>query len=181
MTIKNPRISVSLNPSSDAILTRLSELTSQSKSSIVAEFLEETCIPMFQRMIPVLEAASIASEEAKSATKRGFEQAEDRLREALGVSHDLFDSISKPLLDDAEKIIRRAPKSRAGAVALVATSRPATKARPPHVTRGSGIPNTSKIITKSPIKTPSASASLKKALPNRSKQASKPLKHKLKG
>jgi hypothetical protein len=181
MATKNPRISVMLNPSSDAILRRLSDLTGQSKSSIVAEFLEDTCMPMFQRMIPVLEAAATASEEAKAATKQSFVEAENRLMEVLGVTEDLFDTVSKPLLDDAEKIRRRAPKVRDGGDALVAPSRPAPEVLPPHVTRGSGTPNKGKSKAKTTMKTGSNEVLIKKASKNQLKQASEPFKRKVKG
>lgn len=85
MATKNPRISVMIKPESEAILTRLSAVTGQSKSSIIAEFLEDTCMPMLERLVIVLEAASSATDDAKLALRQGFADAEHKLANIAGV------------------------------------------------------------------------------------------------
>ncbi len=133
MATKNPRISVMLKPESDQILSRLSAVSKQSKSSIIADFIEDTCMPMFERMVIVLEAAANASEDAKAAAKQGFVDAEKKLLDVVGITTDLFEEASAPLFNDEKALPRRAgqaPRNTRGAAA-----------RPPHVTRGSGTPN----------------------------------------
>lgn len=142
MATKNPRISVMLKPESDQILSRLSAATRQSKSSIIAEFLEETMMPMLERMVVVLEAAATASDEAKAAAKQGFAEAEEKLLSLVGMTTDLFDGASAPLMGKQEKATRG--QAGRGGRAAAAAAGLAPKARPPHVTRGSGTPNTSK-------------------------------------
>ena len=153
MATKNPRISVMLKPESDVILSRLSAVSKQSKSSIIAEFLEETCMPMFERMVVVLEAAANATDEAKAATRQGFAEAEEKLVGVLGMTTDLFDQASRPVMEEAatERTDGRARKRPA--------ARPDPASRPPHVTRGSGTPNTSAKTAKSPMKTGSGKVS----------------------
>lgn len=140
MATKNPRISVMLKPESDAILTRLSAATKQSKSSIIAEFLEDTCMPMFERMVIVLEAAATATDDAKAAARQGFADAEEKLLGVVGMTTDLFETASRPLLDDVARAPGRSDRGGRAAAPAAATE----PARPPHVTRGSGTPNTSK-------------------------------------
>lgn len=145
MPATNPRISVTVVPSVDAILTRLSALTGQSKSSFIAEVLESS-IPVLERMVTVLDAAQQAKHTLKAQTVRDMEAAESRLQEMLGITMDIFDETSAPILEEAERIKRR----KAGAAGGDAQARtPAGEpAGPPHVTRGSGTPNKDKKITK---------------------------------
>ena len=155
MATKNPRVSVMLKPSSNAILDRLCAVSGQSKSGLIAEFLEDTCMPMFERMVIVLEAANTVTDEAKAAARQGFQDAEDKLMEVAGLTSDMFDSAARPILQEAERIKRRASTSRVARAGRAATRAgdPAPEARPPHVTRGSGTPNTVTRVSSSPMKT----------------------------
>lgn len=176
MATKNPRISVMLKPESDVILTRLAAVTKQSKSSIIAEFLEDTCMPMFERMVVVLEAAATATDDAKAAARQGFAEAEEKLLGVVGMTTDLFDQASSPILEDA------AAKRTDGRTRKRPPARPDSASRPPHVTRGSGTPNTPNCtcqsIEGSLVGNPSCPVhSLAKA----SKRASKPRSSKVKG
>lgn len=144
MPATNPRISVTVQPSVEAVLLRLSELTGQSKSSFIAELLESS-LPILERMVTVIEAAKLAKDSLKTQTLKDMETAEAKLHEVLGVTLDIFDAHSLPILQEAEKIKRR--KGAAGAGAGDALSRapaPEPAARPPHVTRGSGTPKRAK-------------------------------------
>jgi len=115
-------------------------------------------MPMFERMVVVLEAAANATDEAKATAKQGFADAEEKLLGVLGMTTDLFDVASQPLLQDAEKATDQT--GRAGRAAARAAG--LEPARPPHVTRGSGTPNTSAKTANSPMKTGSGKASQKK-------------------
>ena len=177
MATKNPRISVMLKPESDAILTRLSAATKQSKSSIIAEFLEDTCMPMFERMVIVLEAAATATDDAKAAAKQGFAEAEEKLLGVVGMTTDLFDTASYPILESSEKAA--GGTGRGGrAAARAARTEPA---RPPHVTRGSGTPNTGTKTAISPMKAGSKKAPEENTPANAPKRAAKASKSKAKG
>lgn len=167
MATKNPRISVMLKPESNALLTRLSAVTRQSKSGIIAEFLEETCMPMFERMVTVLEAAATATEDAKEATRQGFVEAEEKLLGIVGMTSDLFDLAARPVMEEA------AAERTDGRTRQRPPARPDPASRPPHVTRGSGTPNTATKADKSPMKTGSSLGSVKESTPNRVKRASK--------
>jgi hypothetical protein len=167
MATKNPRISVMLKPESDVILSRLSAVSKQSKSSIIAEFLEETCMPMFERMVVVLEAAANATDEAKAATKQGFADAEEKLLGVIGMTTDLFDQASRPVMDEA------AAKRTDGGTRKRRSARPDSAAQPPHVTRGSGTPNRQAKADIAPMKTGSKAPVTKESPPKRAKRPSK--------
>jgi predicted transcriptional regulator len=177
MATKNPRISVMLKPETDAVLTRLSVATKQSKSSIIAEFLEDACMPMFERMVVVLEAAANATDEAKAAAKQGFADAEEKLLNVMGMTTDLFDVASQPILQSAEKATDQT--GRAGRAAARAAG--LEPARPPHVTRGSGTPNTRTKTDISPMKTGLSVPSHEESPSKRVKRPSKALKPKVGG
>lgn len=154
MATKNPRISVMLSPQSNDILTRLAVVTKQSKSGLIGEFLEESCMPMFERMAVVLEAAANATDEAKVALVQGMLHAEQKMHSLVGLTHDLFDQASFSVTA-AERQTAPPPPPAAGARTEAAA--PAAAPRPPHVTRGSGTPNTpskpSKLTAKAPSTT----------------------------
>jgi len=143
MATKNPRVSVMLKPESDAILSRLSAATKQSKSAIIAEFLEDTCMPMFERMVTVLEAAATATDDAKAAAKQGFADAEQKLLGVVGITNELFDVAARPLVEQQEKA---QGKRKLSDEAERPSEAPDGPARSPHVTRGSGTPITPKCI-----------------------------------
>ena len=178
MATKNPRISVMLKPESDVILTRLSAATKQSKSSIIAEFLEDTCMPMFERMVLVLEAAATATDDAKAAARQGFADAEEKLLGVVGMTTDLFDVAARPLVAPQEKAPGVRPTSDSRRRPSEAADGPA---RPPHVTRGSGTPNRQAKAYIAPMKTGSNAPSVKEAPPKRVKRPSKALKPKVEG
>jgi hypothetical protein len=157
MPATNPRISITVVPSVDAVLSRLSSLTGQSKSSFIAEILESS-MPVLERMVVVLDAAQTAKDTLKSQTVRDMEAAESRLQEMLGITMDIFDETSAPILKEAERIKRRAVAPPAAAVGLAPPAQRAMPAAlsPPYVTRGSGTPNNIKTTTKSTAKAKTA-------------------------
>ena len=68
MTTKNPRLTITLQPALSAQFRRLSELTGQSQSSIIAELLSGS-EPVLERMIRVLEAAEAAKGELRGVSR----------------------------------------------------------------------------------------------------------------
>lgn len=145
MPATNPRISVTVQPSIDALLTRLSELTGQSKSAFVADLLENS-MPILERMVIVIDAAKQAQVSLKDQSLKDMEEAEAKLHEVLGVTMDIFDEGTASILKESERIQRR-KSSAAGAddVPSRARRRAAAASQPPYVTRGSGTPTDKKI------------------------------------
>lgn len=122
----NPRISVTLKPSLDAAIHRLSEATGQSKSSLVAEILEQA-EPVFARMATVIEAAKTATKEAKERMAANLDEAQSKLEVHLGLVNDLFEEHTADLIGDMEQIGRRKAKGAGGRT----HGSGATRARPP--------------------------------------------------
>nr|CRY95076.1 hypothetical protein [uncultured prokaryote] len=106
MQTKNPRLTITLEPSTAAQLDRMSELTGNSKSSMIAELLTNSS-PVFERMIKVLEAAQLVQQEAKQKTAEGLERAQAKIEKQLGLMLDWMDDSSRPILEQAEKVQRR--------------------------------------------------------------------------
>lgn len=183
MATLNPRLSVTLKPSTAALLERMSELTEQSRSSIVSELLESS-EPVFERMVEVLTAAKLVKDDLKEGTKNRLEEAEAQLHAQLGVTLDIFDNSFAPILEAAEAIGRRKRKGRTALARQALADAPAVAeppALPPYVTRGSGTPNKGQSKAKTSMKTGSGKALVKKAPLNRPKQASEPSNHKARG
>lgn len=145
MPATNPRISVTVTPAVEAVLTRISASTKQSKSAIIADLLESS-MPVFERMATVLEAAAHAKDTLRSQASKDMEEAEARLHQILGVTMDIFEESTAPILENAKQVQRRAARGQTGrsgrAAAAAAGLESAT--RPPYVTRGSGTPEKTK-------------------------------------
>lgn len=110
MPATNPRLTITLQPAVAAVLRRLSELTGNSQSAIVGELLHES-LPMFERMAVVLDAAVALKAQAlevPAEIRASLEQAQGRLEQQLGLIMDGTDGTVMPLLDDMEKVLRRA-------------------------------------------------------------------------
>lgn len=171
MPAKNPRISITVKPSTVAVLRRLSELTNESTSHIIADVLEQS-MPVFERVVTVLDAAKKAKEKLTQEHVANLESAEKEVLGYLDMTLDLFDSTTQPILVEAEAISRRkgkgTPQARRGDVR---SAPPAALAvgQPPYVTRGSGTPKrakgTRKAVSSAPVRVASkASKTASKAL-----------------
>lgn len=150
MATKNPRISVTLTPETAAVLARISTLSKGSVSSLVGELLETT-LPVFERMAQALEAAAQLESEAKSAKgdiAAGLQRAQDRLEDQLGLALTTMDDGLRPILEQAEKVSRRAakaPRAVRGAGGLRQSEKASEAVSTPvPVTRGSGTPKKGK-------------------------------------
>ena len=116
MPTKNPRLTITLEPSLAAQLRTLSELTGNSQSSLIAELLEGSG-PVFDRMIQVLQAAKTAKEAMRGRLVSDMEDAQTKMEGALGIAMDGFDLFTGSLLEEAEAVTRRArrgPAARGG-------------------------------------------------------------------
>ena len=112
MPAKNPRLTITLQPTLAAQLRKLSELTGNSQSSLIGELLEGSG-PVFDRMIQVMEAAKTAKEAMRGRIAGDIEQAQARLEEGLGMALEGFDQWTGSLLDEAEAVTRRARRGPA--------------------------------------------------------------------
>lgn len=147
MPTLNPRITVTLTPACSAVLRELSQLAGNSQSAIVGELLESS-MPVFERVVAALRAASTIQQSAKQEIAAGLERAQDKLESQMGLMLGDMDVTMRPLLEAAEKVTRRG----AGGAEERAHSRPtsAPKARvaglvtPVPLTGGSGHPKQQK-------------------------------------
>ena len=158
MPAKNPRLTITLQPSLAAQLRKLSELTGNSQSGLIGELLEGSG-PVFDRMIQVLEAAETAKEAMRGRIAGDMEQAQTRLEKGLGMALEGFDQWTGSLLDEAEAVTRR---GRASA----APHAPAATAPTPLSNRGV---RSDPKPSKTPLKTTISASSLQKR-----EQAKKP-------
>lgn len=112
MPAKNPRLTITMQPSLAAQLRKLSELTGTSQSALIGELLEGSG-PVFDRMIQVLEAAKTAKESMRGKLADDMERAQAKLEGAFGMALEGFDQFTGSLLDEAEAVTRRARRGPA--------------------------------------------------------------------
>lgn len=147
MPTLNPRISITLTPAVAAVLRELSALAGNSQSAIVGELLE-TSLPVFERVVTALRAASQIQESAKVEIAAGLERAQHRIEAQMGLLLSEIDETNRPLLEAAERVTRRgaggaAPGARA-ARPDAAPKAPSGLTTPVSLTGGSGHPKTGK-------------------------------------
>lgn len=134
MPAVNPRLTITMQPEVSATLRRISELTGKSQSAFIGELLESS-MPMFERMAVVLEAAAkLKAEgmEVPGAIARGLDSAQTKLEDQLGLALDVFDTGARPILQQAEKVARRAGRG----VPAGGEARPVRKPPTPMSNRG---------------------------------------------
>src|SRR5882672_5482786 len=128
MPTSNPRLTITLDPSISACLRRLSEVTGNSQSKLIAELLEGS-VPVFERVIATIEAAKSASDEIRGKLAADMQAAQGRVEAQMGFALDEFDGAAAPLLEAVEAVKRRARKgtgARARSAVRPATSAPST-------------------------------------------------------
>ncbi|HWI05620.1 MAG TPA: hypothetical protein VNT52_17570 [Acidimicrobiales bacterium] len=84
MPAKHPRLTITIDPTVHAQLRRLSELTGNSQSALIADLLAGTQ-PVFSRLITVLEAASDARAALKGQLAKELTQAQERMESGIGL------------------------------------------------------------------------------------------------
>jgi len=109
MPTNNPRVNVTLKPSTAAILRKMSTLTGNSQSGLIAELLEAN-EDTFTRLITVLEAAQQAKATLTEEMSAGLKQAQDKLERQLGLVLDTVEEGTAPILAAAEAVKRRAAR-----------------------------------------------------------------------
>ena len=113
MPTKNPRLTMTLTPTTAAQLRRLSELTGSSQASLISELLEGQEM-VFDRVIQALEAAALVKEEMKSSLREDLDRSQQVIEAQLGLVLESLDNASAPLLKEAEKIRRRKGRETGG-------------------------------------------------------------------
>ena len=133
MPAKNPRITITLKPSTHAVLQQMSELTRNSQSSIVGELLSQA-EPIFERMVRVMQLARDAQGQSKDRFLSSLESVQGVLERQLGLMEGEIESRSMDMLDELEQVHRRnlPAASVSSAAGAVADGRP----NPPHLTGG---------------------------------------------
>lgn len=112
MPAKNPRINVTLKPSTHAQMQEVSRLTGNSLSSMVAEMLEQA-EPVFSRLVRVLSAAEQAKQEVRDRMGSDLATAQAQIEKQLGLALGEFDTFSGNLLAEVEQVRRRARRAPA--------------------------------------------------------------------
>jgi hypothetical protein len=129
MPAKNPRLTITLQPSTAAQLRRISALTGNSQSALIAELLTGTG-PVFDRLINVLELAKDAKAAMKGQLAKDLAKAQGRVEHSLGVqAFDLAIEGTLPLFE--EYVHRRARKSSGSAGSARATPTDSVHVTPP--------------------------------------------------
>jgi hypothetical protein len=136
MPTPNPRLTITLEPAVAACLRRLSEVTGNSQSKLIAELLEGS-VPVFERVIATIEAAKTASAEIRGKVATDIDAAQSRIEAQLGFVMDEFDGATAPLLEGVEAVKRRARK---GAERRTSAAAPALAPRPAAGLGGSATP-----------------------------------------
>lgn len=98
MAAKNPRVQVSLTPATYVLVKRLSDVTGESMSSIIAGVVEPSAASL-ARLCAFMERAKTAPEEYRTGVVEGFEKAYQRMEKiADDMEKTLSDLDSQPPL-----------------------------------------------------------------------------------
>lgn len=128
MSTTRPRITVTLTDHQHTVLKRMSELSGSSMSFIVGDFLE-TALPMLERVVVAMQAASQASQEVKHGLVESFTKAEKEILPQLAQMMGQLDMLLEP--------VPAAGSAQAGPAAGAGTRR---RKDPPPSNRGVRIP-----------------------------------------
>lgn len=112
MPTNNPRVNVTLKPSTAAIIRKLSDLTGNSQSGLIAELLEAN-EETFARLITILTAAQDAKAALTEEMHSGLRQAQEKLERQMGLVLETMEEGAAPILEAAEKVQRRASRRSA--------------------------------------------------------------------
>ena len=137
MPTLNPRINVTLSPSSDTLVQRLSSLQGVSKAQVLRELLE-AAEPALHRAVALMEAASGAQRAVLDGLSASLEKAQARAEVAYRRTLSEADSMTADLVSQAQAVRGRNP-ARAAFPARV--TRSAARAGGAGVGARAGAPN----------------------------------------
>lgn len=156
MATSKPRITVTLEPRTYEIVSRLARANGQSMSRVITDFLH-VAEGQMERAVAILEAAAGASDQAKEGVRRTLQRAESALVPALlealeQQQLDLADIAEESGLTPGE-LLEEKVRSQAAAGRRGAPVKGAGRKSPPvPVTRGVGTPRKAKKAAKKPQK-----------------------------
>jgi len=104
-----PRINVTLQPSTHAVLVEMSRLTGNSRSAIIGELLAQA-EPVFERVCLILRAAVEARKGANTRVLEGLREAQGIVEQHLGLVDADFTDRVQGVLEPLERVIRRSAK-----------------------------------------------------------------------
>ena len=110
MPTKNPRLTITMQPSLAAIVRELSALTGSSQGSLIAELLEQGT-PVLERLVVTLRAAQSARADVRNKLAEDLSAAQQRIESQLGFAMEDFNQATAPLLSDVETVRRRRAKA----------------------------------------------------------------------
>lgn len=110
MATQNPRITVTLQPETYALVRELSRLNGASLSATIGGMLDEVS-PVLHRVVKVLHAAEMAKASVRGNLVSDLEAAQSKVEERLGLALDAFTGCEQPLLDMFDQVERRSPKT----------------------------------------------------------------------
>lgn len=107
MPTNKPRITITLEPHTHAVLTELSRLQGKSKSGIITEFLE-TVVPVLERTCYLLQLAQSATATVNDDLKASMERAEATLfkmfNDAMGEMDGVTELLSRGVDESSAKV-----------------------------------------------------------------------------
>lgn len=116
MPATNPRLSVTLPPSIDALVTRMAELQRSSRASVIRELLEAS-EPAFRRAVALMEAATGAAQALRHSVASALEAEQAKAEEVLGHRMAAIDQLTLDLVAQAQAVKARRPARTRGSAA----------------------------------------------------------------
>ena len=129
MPTTNPRINVTLSPSTDALVRRLATFQRVSKSQVLRELLI-AAEPALQRVAALMEAAEGAQKGVLQGLATGLEKAQGKAELDLAEQLRAVESMTADLVDLAEQVRGRRP-ARASALVGARAGRSGARNPPP--------------------------------------------------
>lgn len=100
MPTTKPRVQVTLEPETHAVIERLAALQGRTRGSVIAEMLDAV-VPTIERSVALLEAALSAPELIKDGLRAVVQGAQEDLAEAAGDTSKQLDILMRSLDSDA--------------------------------------------------------------------------------
>jgi hypothetical protein len=136
MPTLNPRITITVTPHVAAVLSRFSQVTGRSQSSMVGEILSEAA-PMIAKMIKVIEAAKAVEKDLAASLIEPFDKAQAHIEKQLGLALETANTTTGDLLHKVEAIGRRnTRRKKSSERALLRPALSVGSNRPPLSNRG---------------------------------------------
>lgn len=135
MPTQNPRVNVTLSPTTDALVGRMARLQRVSKSQVLRELLE-AAEPALQRAATLMEAAAEARDAVKANLGRDLDRAQAQAERAMAKMTANLDSLTVDLVGLAEAVRSRRPARGAEVAPQARAPRPSASRNPPASNRG---------------------------------------------